>query len=178
MAWHWSFSISAEGQNLRPRSGATRTPDRFHTAYAVGYFLAPCGLAGLCPAGQGRKTLVAHALLRAASSLRTRRLFAVRTERRHECRRGTQECVRHIRRSVPTQFFRVEKPSWRTHSCVRHIRRSVPTQFFMKFRWPQALCNRPGGLTYFTNPRGDIIRQRRGLRAPPDPLCLLPPRTR
>ena len=47
----WSFYISAERQNLTPRSGAIRTLDRSHTAYAVGYDLPPFGLAGLCPAG-------------------------------------------------------------------------------------------------------------------------------
>ena len=46
-----------------------------------------------------KSLLVARALLRAASSL-TRRLYALLGERRQECRRGTQECVRHISPSV------------------------------------------------------------------------------
>jgi hypothetical protein len=45
-----SFYISFERQNLTPRSGATRTLDRSHTACAVGYDLTPFGLAGLGPA--------------------------------------------------------------------------------------------------------------------------------
>ena len=41
------FYISVERQNLTPRSGATRTLDRSHTACAVGYDLTAFGLAGL-----------------------------------------------------------------------------------------------------------------------------------
>jgi hypothetical protein len=40
--------------------------------------------------------VVAHALLRAASSLNSTLPRARGSERRQECRRGKQECLRHI----------------------------------------------------------------------------------
>ena len=39
---------------------------------------------------------VAHALLRAVSRLFSTLVDAEKTWRRHECRRGSQECVRHV----------------------------------------------------------------------------------
>src|ERR1700677_1238896 len=53
-----------------------------------------------------RRACVAHALLRAVSRLlSTPRLRPSR--RRHECRRGTQECVRH---EVPWERFLCDSP--------------------------------------------------------------------
>jgi hypothetical protein len=47
--------------------------------------------------------LVAHALLRAATALMPSQ--GIRKMRSHECERGTQECVRHARRSVRHNFL-------------------------------------------------------------------------
>src|SRR5262249_16421011 len=48
------------------------------------------------------KTVVAHALVRAASRL----LWTRGPEHRHECRCGTQECMRHILRKESVDFQR------------------------------------------------------------------------
>src|ERR1035438_9811675 len=66
-----------------PRS-ATRTARRFTSASA-------------------EASSVAHALMRAASRLFSTRLLPGCTGRRQECRRGTQECVRHIFLQRPIQ---------------------------------------------------------------------------
>src|ERR1035437_2640971 len=74
-------------------------------------------LAGEPGTGSKNPTLVARALLRAASSL-TRRWSALGSGRRQECRRGTQECVRHAAaqraRSVFHEASRTEGPSQQT----------------------------------------------------------------
>ena len=52
------------------------------------------------------KVLVAHALLRAASPLLATPLDSGKPRCRHECRHGTQECVRHVRPSLSNDLQR------------------------------------------------------------------------
>jgi hypothetical protein len=66
--------------------------------------------------------IVAHALLRAASSLHSTPLRPGNAGVGQECRRGTEECVRHICRSANVRLFfaltpsmkRIEGRRWRT----------------------------------------------------------------
>ncbi len=73
-----------------------------------------------CPIGW-RWILVAHALVRAVSALMPALNFRAVQRRRHECRRGTQECVRHV--GPPRIFNGVRGGLWRvslrpTETCA------------------------------------------------------------
>src|SRR4051794_14526445 len=68
--------------------------------------------------------LVAHALVRAVSALVPTPWLPGIQRRRQECRRGTQECVRHLRHLFFPTLCDEVCGKWRrgTHECVRHLR--------------------------------------------------------